>query len=666
MAAPICIESIDPTAQVEVVKEIIELKKKATPEAVPPLGTVQYEISLKNRDSAPVTGIVVTDTLPRISGHDFTFVEMVAGNPMPDEIVGRQVIWRDLTVPGGETLRLRFYVRVSPLYGLALNHVDAWCPRSQVIEPEDPWDVKAPVDVLPGVLVEKTVYPTATTVGTYVVYTITVHNQSDNDLENVRITDTLPAGFFYRARVAGPIPIQTNPPAWRLAVKKGKIEEIVFQAGIRSCNITSGTHYNTVDGYSSSALVPGLINAAPLYVAVEEALPCVSFSASVFPTQTTNGGVVTYTIDLHNYSEENFDSVLVTHTLPAGFSFLQDLSVGPELLAASPQVVWRLNRLYSGQGQAFVFRARAGFEIGSGVYSSTVEGTSASIGIPRLDPVAPVAVTASHAPGVFLSQSVVPDQVEAGGVVVYTITLKNQLDTGLQHVSITDTLPSGFRYLQTLSGPNPSLNGSKSQAVWHLNQLAVGESKIFGFSAYVGCSLPTGVYSSALEGHSPSVLIAGQEEAAPVHVDASGAPCVDLYKTVSTHEALRGDIIVYTITLHNQSGIDLQDVCLTDTLPADFSFVGMLHFGSIPVITTPHVIWDEHGIGQLKDGASRQLAFEVQIAPSAALGTHYNAVQGSSTPDYVPAVEDAAPVEVKASISLPESVFLPLILRNSR
>jgi uncharacterized repeat protein (TIGR01451 family) len=260
---PICVEEIDPTAQVRVVEEVIEVNKYPTPDETPPLGIVQYDIRLRNLDSVPVTGVTVTETLPS-ELDDFEFVAMRPGDPEPDEVSGGQVIWRDLTILGGQTFRLRFDARAPILFGTYENDVDIWSQRTGVVEHKD----IAPVNVLPGVVLYKTVYPTYTLAGGTVVYTITLFNQPNTALEDVRITDTLPSGFSYGHMISDDDPpIQRFPEiVWDVGqVPKNSTEEIVFEVKV-GIDVITGTYYNTVDGYSPSALIPEAEDVAPVQV----------------------------------------------------------------------------------------------------------------------------------------------------------------------------------------------------------------------------------------------------------------------------------------------------------------------------------------------------------------------------------------------------------------
>jgi uncharacterized repeat protein (TIGR01451 family) len=274
---PICIAEVDgigTMARVNVTDPLINVTKVTLDgtSTVPPDGIARYRISLQNKDSAPISGVIVTDTLPEgPQGYDFEYVGVVDGYPEQSEVIGRQVVWRDLTILGDRTLELRFEARATIFHGTYYNDVSAWCPRHQDIEPGN---VGAPVSVESDVILYKTVYPTQTVNGKSVVYTITLGNSSNIHLEDVRITDTLPAGFSFGGMLHhdDPLPRRTSPVVvWDLGrVDRDSTEELVFRALIHLVTGTvtfTDTYFNKVEGYSPSALIPGREKGAPVQVA---------------------------------------------------------------------------------------------------------------------------------------------------------------------------------------------------------------------------------------------------------------------------------------------------------------------------------------------------------------------------------------------------------------
>jgi uncharacterized repeat protein (TIGR01451 family) len=648
-----CIETLELTAQVQVVEEIIELTKDVTPDEASPLGLVEYEIVLKNLDSVPITGVTVTDTLPSLAGYEFEFVGMASGGPEPSEVNGNQVIWRDLTIPGGGKLELKFDVRTVVLYGQYNNRVDAWCPRSQVISPKVPPGIAAPVNVLPSVLVAKTVFPTQTTNGTYVVYTITVHNQTDDPLTDLLITDTLPSGFRYWRTFEGPAPgfprPERNYAVWTIDIGKNEIKDIVFQARVGS-DVPSGSYYNRVDGYSSDALIPGMGDSAPVIVEATGE-PYLSLDKTVAPSQTANGETVIYTVTLNNPKADVYAAVRITDTLPDGFYFVEMLGSDPIVpITTSPQVVWELDQLSSYASHDFRYQAQVGYSVSSGTYTSTVKADIPPYTFLEVEGTAPVEVNSTVEPGIFTSKTVIPTRTVNGGNVTYTIVFTNRTDGVLENVHITDVLPDGFSYLQTEIGPTPVV--TSPQVEWEMTQVGVGESRELVFQAQVGLGVRSGSYANTVQGFVPPFATFGVAETAAVNVEGI-TPLASISKTVFPTRTANGGKLSYTITLENKADNILQNVRITDTLPTGFGFYASPGAGFTLVFTSPQVVWGFEEIGPRE---SRTFVLEARVGADVPVGVYTNTVQGSSPSGPILGVEGTAPVQVVVGAVLSKTV----------
>jgi uncharacterized repeat protein (TIGR01451 family) len=648
-----CVESIEAAAQVQVVSEIIELTKEVTPEEAAPLGLVQYRIELKNLDSVPITGVTVTDTLPSLAGQEFEFVGMASGGPEPSEVNGNEVIWRDLTIPGGETLALEFDARTVILYGQYPNRIEAWCPRSQNITPKVPPGTAAPVNVLPSVLVAKTVFPTQTINGSYVIYTITVHNMTDDALTDLLITDTLPSGFRYWNMLEGPTPWYPRPErdyaVWELDIGKKQIKDIAFRVRVGS-DVPSGSYYNRVDGYSPDALVPGAADSAPVVVETTGA-SYLSLEKTVAPSQTVNGETVIYTVTLDNPRADVYAGVRITDTLPDGFYFVKMLGNDPVLpITTSPQVIWELDELSSYASHDFRYQAQVGYSVESGTYTSTVEARIPPYTFLEVEGTAPVEVNSTVEPGIFAIKTVVPTRTVNGGSVTYTIVFTNRTDAMLENVHITDILPDGFSFLQMEIGPTPVVTSPEVE--WEMTQVGVGESRELEFQVRVGLGVRSGSYANTVEGFIPPFTTFGAAETAAVNVDGV-TPLASISKTVFPTQTVNAGKLSYTITLENRSDETLEDVHITDTLPTEFGFYAAPGAGFTLILTSPQVVWN---LGQLAPRESQSIILKAQVGADAPLGVYTNTVQGYSPSGPILGAEGTAPVQVVAGAFISKTV----------
>ena len=183
----------------------IELNKQVTPKQVSPLGQFQYNITLRNIGPYTVTMSRFTETLPGVPGYPWKYISMQSGDPLP--VSTEPLAWANLTLGANQNLSLRVNVRTSYQVGTYLNlappdpqanlagYMSGTLPAGWVFTQTSNYD-DAPVTVIPGIGMNKDVYPSAITLPlqSTVIYTITVVNVSSSAVNNVRITDTFRRG----------------------------------------------------------------------------------------------------------------------------------------------------------------------------------------------------------------------------------------------------------------------------------------------------------------------------------------------------------------------------------------------------------------------------------------------------------------------------------------
>ncbi|GFO67030.1 hypothetical protein GMLC_06090 [Geomonas limicola] len=94
--------------------------------------------------------------------------------------------------------------------------------------------------------------------------------------------------------------------------------------------------------------------------------------------------------------------------------------------------------------------------------------------------------------------------VEAGDIVPFTVRVENQGQATLEHASIIDLLPRGFRYLKgsTLLDGSSYLDptGGGQQLVWDLGSLEAGRVRILGYRCTVSADAPVGTAVNRVSG----------------------------------------------------------------------------------------------------------------------------------------------------------------------
>jgi uncharacterized repeat protein (TIGR01451 family) len=122
-------------------------------------------------------------------------------------------------------------------------------------------------------------------------------------------------------------------------------------------------------------------------------------------------------------------------------------------------------------------------------------------------------------------------------------------------------------------------------------------------------------------------------------------PRVQLTVTADPASIQPEGIVIYTFTMLNIDGQDANDVVVTDTLPAGFSYVPGSTSGATtndPLIDGQDISWSSFVVPS--NGGELTLTF--QATASQVPGTYFNSVSGSSANGYVVPTGDTAPVEV--------------------
>ena len=227
-----------------------------------------------------------------------------------------------------------------------------------------------------------------------VEYEIKITNKDAYPYYVQSLTDTLPSGFVYYSMKVGPEPALTEDSlVWNDIQLAGK-QTLTWRVLIQSAKLY-GNYVNNLDAYSPYTPIDPF---ASDQVSVQ---PLFDLNKTVGVDEIRQGGTVPYTITLVNLSTTAYSNIVITDTLPAGFTYYRMLPGYPTPVSLGPnqsQPVW--NGIYvkancgsSGCTQDLVFEAKVGQNVSPGVYFNQVIGESASGSIPGPITTAPVTVT---------------------------------------------------------------------------------------------------------------------------------------------------------------------------------------------------------------------------------------------------------------------------------
>jgi uncharacterized repeat protein (TIGR01451 family) len=600
-------------------------EKSVQPTSVILGGQVNYTVRLLNLSPVPATMIRFVDTLP--TGFYYN------GSPSYSQTVN--LVLLPLQTNAYQTT---FPVDVlgTPVSCDSLPASVSQGAGSLLLEISDPPELAggwsngssiAPLLVRPQAQAYKTVSPAAVLPGDVVTFTITLSNNTNSAINQVRITDTLPAGFTFGGMLSGAAPQVLNGQnvLWydQVIPPSGKAT-LVFTV---TASTTPNNYANTVKAASAADSLICIPKAA---ASVSVKAGIVELNKTAAPSSIGPLGLFTYDVSLSNIGPYTVTVGRLTETLPGviGFpwKFVAMQTGDPQPVSTQP-IVW--SNLTLGAGQVLHLRFQVRTESQVGTYTNLVEpGSLAGLitgTVPArwiLRPVgnyakAPVIIK----PGVGIAKDASQEAVIAGQTVIYTITLVNVSGSTVTGLRLTDTLPANFTWDSLISGDSPV---SINPPVWTVNSLANNATQLFVFRVRVASTTPSGVKYNRVTATASGTSIAPTGDTAPVEV--IGVPTLLLRKSVEPGVTAAGRQVTYTLTLSNPDRYNAVTARLTDTLPTVVSFAAMVA-GPEPIAVGPQVIWNNLVVPA---NTEQSLIFRATVAAGTAPGTYTNQLDGSS------------------------------------
>lgn len=612
-----------------------------------PTELVTYTVTVINPLGIPLSGVVVSDTLPG-NPEPFTYLYPTPGSPTPVVLDGGRTLQWIIDLPAWGSTSFGFVVQVprqtfipnnnnSRNYtnALAASHPEAhFCPESGL----------AVVKVEAPVTMNKIVSPTHGKVGETVVYTITLTNRGPFLVSNIALTDTLEGNFQYLYMTYGPLPLPDtlpNPIVWTglQVAPNGGTTQLAFAARIDGNWLT--TYYNNLSAYSPDVYIPRRTGLAGVKVD-----PNIGVTKSVVPTQAFVFQPVQYTIGVTNLSTETWTLDQVQDYLPTGFTQVGGGGSNTVTLPVSPPY-----GIPPGQTYQVTFQAAA-----TSVTCSTLPKAFPNLaGNVQAHFIAPAEVTVVNAANLApvtivpnIKVDLVPERraLQRGDVFTYTLYLENVSPVAANNSTLVLTLPAGISYLGTLSGPPPATSGST--LTWTGINLAPGATLQVVMSlqvlptASLGKKTPT--FSATSAGVCFGKLDSGDLELGDGSVTVM-TEVLDLNKTALQTKVAPLALVDFEISIKNNDAYRFTVPVITDTLPSGFTYFSTL-VGSPPEVQGNKLIW--HNLS-VNGGATLRLRIRLQASPL--YGDYLNEAAAFS-PETVILPAQSAAVQVRPLFAL--------------
>lgn len=596
----------------------------------------------------PVTGINLQWNLPNT---DFKFVDT---SPMTTSSNASSAFWNNVELPvGGERV---FLIRVlAPFvkqdgwersYNAtaqvnSLDDMNSICiPRatsfiksaSNIVGPDHTLGLPGPLPefsdqsfvqlkVVQGIELNKIANPKQ--IGPYgtVDYEIIVKNLTGAPVPSIVITDILPyyetSPWVYLETIDGVEPHGEDPLYWNIGTIEA-LSEMKVVIKVRSSSWV-GLAINQLTG--SGPINIGYHKDYNKNMEVM-AVSGIGFYKVAEPTSILAGEATTYTIRVYNGAIYDIQNVVVTDTLPLGFSF-EEMVSPPTLqpIIDGQQLQWTIPSIAKNGGVAtIVFRARTATEaegMFTGKYYNDIIATAQQVSgdpveVPPTGPTAPVYV--DGLPTVEVHKTATPQTVVQGQDVVYQITLHNEAETG-RTLQITDTLPTHFTLVELIDPTQATTSyvGDQQQIIWHDIPIGGQSWVTLTFRARADDQAPPGRYGNVVQVQIDAFALPPSQPMANVWIVELPRTDAKISKTDGSLVAEKGATINYTIVYTNASpdAIAFETIILTETISPPPPYITVLSAG-----------WEDRGNGQfrrvidtpLNPGASNTLQFSIQLA----------------------------------------------------
>ncbi|MDY7077535.1 MAG: pre-peptidase C-terminal domain-containing protein [Chloroflexota bacterium] len=568
------------------------------------IGSFTYNVSYINQGDAAASSVIVTDTLP--GSTDFITATT------PHVRSGDTITWTvgDLDPGAGGVVKVIVFPTAT---GSLVN-------TAQLDSDETSMEEDTATTVVGGLRVSKhttTQVVTQTLTGTSATYVIKVENTLPAAANDIVVTDTLASGFTYSETVSitgGTAPI-TNPtsgdaqPVWEVSAIAGNTTLAITFTVYISETVGPATYQNEVEVASSNTSVTPFDPLLTPDEDVEVRVPVVRLSKTVTPTSVQAGENVTYTITAENIGDATAQDVVITDTLPAGFSFDgtvstdQDTAVRTSVYTATTPA-WGIWDIAPSGRVTITFQAQTSAV--TGTFTNTVSASTSNTLIPTKDELAPVTTTVPTDADLSITKNESHDPVNAGTNLTYTLTILNDGPAEATGIVVTDTLPAGVTFVSAMPdrniGPNP--------LVWNsLTDLSSGNSTVITVVVTV---------NTATTGDIENVATVTADEPDPtpgndtVTATTTITPQADLELDLDVNDITPNvnDVVTFTIIVTNTGPSNGTGITVSVPIPTGYTYGGDDSGGNYDDGTG---LWT---IGSLNDGSFITLVITATVNPS--------------------------------------------------
>ena len=331
--------------------------------------------------------------------------------------------------------------------------------------------------------------------------------------------------------------------------------------------------------------------------------------------------LITYTITVSNAGNTTLNNIVITDSLPISTTFVSSDTVNGSITGPDP-LVFTLSSLPANQQETFTFTVRVDAVAISGTtISNTAQVVSDETPLDQTNTVTHTVTDALTGTLVALKSATPPhgSTVQPDDLIIYTVTVTNESVISLTNVMITDTIPANTSFISsdatqgTTVGPDP--------LEVNFGTLNPGQTATLTFTVQVNSAVISGtIISNIAEFKSDQTALINTNVVTHIvqsNVLTDGLIAVKSATPPHGSTVSANDLITYTVTVTNQTAISLTNVMVTDTIPANTSYLSTSATQGVTVGFNPLVV----NFGTLGPNQTATLTFTVQVDTSVMSGT---------------------------------------------
>ncbi len=688
---------------------------KTSPQTDVELGeNITYTITYSNNTPLTATNVVITDDLP---GGMVWITDTAESQGFSRDATSPHVIWhRDSLGPaesGAFTLVAQVPSGSTSSCGQTLTNTVS---ITSTTTDDDPSNNSAShsggvtIDCPLTLAITKTLLSTADSFGKPTTFAITYRNTSAIAASNVVITDFLDTGVVYESDTfpGGTAMTTTTTVTWNVgALGPGEGDTFEIALSLGDPTLCKG---DTISFTNQASIGSGTVRADSDIVSSGN-IPCDEVDLVIVKNDHVGTGdprlivqageSITYTISVNNLGAVDATNVVLTETLPTGTMFvgLQGAN-GWFRVGTSNRYTYSMetlpgieNGITSGKVVTFTVRVDPNLSCTVNELVNTVtvnsDGPEAALADNTVNEQTPVECNPLEIDKTTDVLCALP-----GDLVDYNIAVTNNSDSAANDLLLTEFLPDHT----TFQGPNGVWTDVGGDTFTHgISSLGAGNTTSTPFSVQVNKPLPASVTAITnvvrlepggleatltlpIEHNAPDLYVVKNDNIELVGATTSEAitrierkvgskPWLDAVKSTSLSaqaiSAEPGDVLSYTIGFGNAGVATAANVVITETLPANTSFVGPLYWTHLSGNTYVYTITN------LTPGSGGQLDFRVRIDdpfPVNTIGVTNTIQIGSDAPVECDLSDNINVEFTRVQDSQnggPSVIYLPLILKQA-